>query len=140
MNFSDAGVVETSRMFQAAVAAFQSPGARPTRGSGLGALTDMSGVGAVLPAIEIAAGEVAQPPSAANASRMLREREDTDLTVTPVGLKPGRASEADGASNLHHLTAKRYGSATAGRTSDRRWRRLPRAAEFAPAAGLRLWR
>src|SRR5215218_9782771 len=43
-NFSDGGVVETKRMFQAAWPASQRPGASPTRGSGLGATADTIGV------------------------------------------------------------------------------------------------
>src|SRR5206468_1302605 len=38
MNCSDGGVVETSRRFHAASAAFIQPARRPTRGSGLGAV------------------------------------------------------------------------------------------------------
>ena len=43
-NFGDGGVVDTRRMFHAAWAASQRPGARPTRGSGLGAVADTIGV------------------------------------------------------------------------------------------------
>src|SRR5829696_5378004 len=43
-NFSFGGVVETSRMFQAAWAASHRPGARPTRGSGAGGVVDTIGV------------------------------------------------------------------------------------------------
>src|SRR6185436_12824832 len=41
-NFSDGGVLETSRMFQAAWAAvFMTPARSPTRGSGFGAVVDI---------------------------------------------------------------------------------------------------
>src|SRR5688500_16811263 len=40
-NFSDGFVVEISRMFQFATPASNQPGLRPTRGSGLGAVTDI---------------------------------------------------------------------------------------------------
>src|SRR3954453_9377945 len=43
MNFSEGGVFETRCMFQAATPASNQPARRPTRGSGLGAETDMSG-------------------------------------------------------------------------------------------------
>ena len=45
MNFSDGGVLETSRRFHAATPASNHPALRPTRGSGWGAETDMSGAG-----------------------------------------------------------------------------------------------
>src|SRR5712692_4593356 len=41
LNFSDAGVFESSFRFQNACAAFSTPALRPTRGSGLGATCDM---------------------------------------------------------------------------------------------------
>src|SRR6478752_1710781 len=61
---ADGFVVETSRMFHAASAALNTPGLSPTRGSGLGALADMSGVGAgprLVPIVEL---EVAHAPRA----------------------------------------------------------------------------
>src|SRR5439155_5104919 len=45
MNFSDGGVLDTRRRFQAAVPALNHPAPRPTRGSGSGFDTDMSGAG-----------------------------------------------------------------------------------------------
>lgn len=118
MNLSDAGVVEIRRMFHAAVAAFHNPGASPTRGSGLGALADMSGVGAGPPAIETDAGDVAQPPIAESAARTMKERDDAGVTVTPVRCDGSAGEEARGASRLPHLTAHPHGSAT-GRASTR---------------------
>src|SRR5262245_53100616 len=44
LNFSDGGVVDSRRMFHAACAASHRPAARPTRGSGLGALSETIGV------------------------------------------------------------------------------------------------
>jgi hypothetical protein len=78
-------------MFHAAVAAFHSPGARPTRGSGVGALTDMSGVGAGPPDMETDAGDVAQPPIAASAASRTKGREDAGVTVTPLVVTSGEA-------------------------------------------------
>src|SRR5688572_120209 len=43
-NFSDGGVVDTRRMFQAACPASQRPGDSPTRGSGFGAVAETIGV------------------------------------------------------------------------------------------------
>ena len=40
-NFSEGGVVDTRRMFQAAWPASHMPALRPTRGSGFGATADM---------------------------------------------------------------------------------------------------
>src|SRR5262249_769138 len=51
VNFSDGGVFESTCRFQAASPASNFPARRPTRGSGLGAVVDMSpvGVGALAP-------------------------------------------------------------------------------------------
>src|SRR5689334_15533004 len=65
-NAADGLVVDTSRMFHAASAALNTPGLSPTRGSGLGALADMSGVGAILEPMLVVELEVAHAPRAIN--------------------------------------------------------------------------
>src|SRR3954463_14355958 len=60
----DGLVVDTSRRFHAASPAFHTPGLRFTRGSGLGADTDMSGVGATLPVTPTVEVDVAHAPRA----------------------------------------------------------------------------
>src|SRR6185503_16887156 len=65
-NAADGFVVETSRMFHAASAALKTPGLSPTRGSGLGALADLSGVGAMVGPAPVVEVEVAHAPRAIN--------------------------------------------------------------------------
>src|SRR4029078_1794263 len=62
---ADGFVVETRRMFHAASAALNTPALSPTRGSGLGALADMSGVGAIAGPVPVEL-EVAHAPRAIN--------------------------------------------------------------------------
>jgi len=50
-NFAGDGTLVTSRRFHVAWAALCSPALRPTRGSGRGAVVDMSGAGEVLDAL-----------------------------------------------------------------------------------------
>src|SRR3954469_12659878 len=62
MTAADGLVVDTRRIFHAASAALNTPGLSPTRGSGLGALTDRAGAGAAAgptPTVEL---EVAHAP------------------------------------------------------------------------------
>ena len=74
-NCSDGGVLETTRRFHVASAAFISPAWRPTRGSGLGAVVDMLSTGAGAPAaLEWAQAAV---DSEAESERQRRERAES---------------------------------------------------------------
>src|ERR1051325_8528387 len=81
MNCSDGGVVETSRMFHAASAAFIHPARSPTRGSGLGAAAGRSSL-----------DEAHAAHSAAIASTGTNERDCTETPVEEVMATRGASS------------------------------------------------
>src|SRR5215204_3534221 len=85
--FGEGGVLETTFRFQIASAASILPARRPTRGSGLGAFADMSGLGEGPPdSLEL------DPAHAAVASRAAARDSDRSGVATMRGSLRGKAS------------------------------------------------
>src|SRR5579862_9690257 len=92
MKSLDGGVMETTSRFQIACPALNHPAFRPTRGSGVGAVADMSAEGAGAPPPPPGAPPEAQPAAAST----LRTSIAVDRGLMGAGALGGRNRDADG--------------------------------------------
>ena len=83
-NSFDGGVCETTRRFQVASPAFMSPAWRPTRGSGFGAVVDMSTGAGAPPLVEVewAHADATSSPAASESDRSEAEVMKGSLGIT----------------------------------------------------------